>query len=172
MESETSLKGLGGWLILVGIGLLISPIRLGSSYIPMYYELFTDGTFDVLTDPMSDVFHPFWAPLLISEAVFNTLLVLASVYLIFLFFRKSYLFPKVYIALIVTSLVFIPLDAWLGSFVLPDEPIFDQEIITELSRVLLSAAIWIPYMLRSERVKLTFVEGKSVDNSDGEIVAT
>ena len=56
------------------------------------------------------------------------------------------------------SLVFIPFDAWLVTFILPDEPIFDPETKKEFVRTLISSIIWVPYMLVSKRVKATFVE--------------
>lgn len=158
MNDKDNLKGLGGWLILVGLGVVISPLRLAYEFGPMYYAIFTDGTFQILTTPGTDVYHSLWGPLLVGEAVCNSFLILASIYLVYLFFTKHYLFPKVYIAIILFSLFFIPFDAWVGSFVITDEPIFTPEITRELTRTLIGALIWIPYMLVSKRVKATFVE--------------
>src|SRR5690606_33588120 len=110
----------------------------------------------------TEFYHPLWAPLLIGEALYNSLMVIASVYLIYLFFTRHYLFPKVYIAIVAVSLVFIPLDAWLGSFVIVDEPMFDPVTTKEFVRTLIGAVIWVPYMLVSERVKATFVENMPV----------
>ncbi len=158
MNKKDDLKGLGGWLILVGIGVVIAPFRLAYEFGPMYYSIFTDGTFEILTTPGTEVYHSLWAPLLIGEALCNSLLVLATVYLVYLFFTKHYLFPKVYIAIVAFSLFFIPLDAWVGSFVITDEPMFTPEITKEFVRTLVGAVIWVPYMLVSKRVKATFVE--------------
>lgn len=158
MDTKKDLKGLGGWLILVGIGIVVAPFRLIYEYGPMYYSIFTDGSFDVLTTPGSEIYNSLWAPLLIGEALYNSLLVLASIYLIYLFFSKHYLFPKIYIAIVTFSLFFIPLDAWVGSLVIIDEAMFDPATTKEFVRALVSAVIWIPYMLVSKRVKATFVE--------------
>lgn len=158
MNEQEELKGLGGWLILVGVGIIISPLRLAYGFGPMYYSIFTDGTYEALTSTGSGAYHPLWAPLLIGEAVYNSLMVVASVYLIYLFFAKHYLFPRVYIGIVAISLVFIPLDAWLGSFVITDEPMFDANTTKEFARTLISALIWVPYMLVSRRVKATFIE--------------
>ena len=158
MSDNNELKGLRGWLILVGIGVVIGPFRLAYGYGTMYYSIFTDGTFQILTNAGSEAYHPLWGPLLIGEALYNSLMVLASAYLIYLFFSKHYLFPKVYIAIVVISLIFIPLDAWLGSFVITDEPMFDPATTKEFVRTLIGGVIWIPYMLVSKRVKATFVE--------------
>jgi hypothetical protein len=158
MSDNNTLKGLRGWLILVGIGLIIAPLRISFTYGPMFYSIFTDGSFEVLTNPSSEQYHALWGPLLIFEVIYNSSMVAVSVFLIYLFFTKNYLFPKVYIAMVLLSLFFIPLDAWLGSFVITDEPMFDPHTTKEFARTLVSAVVWVPYMLISKRVKATFVE--------------
>jgi hypothetical protein len=155
---KKDLKGIRGWLILVAIGVVLSPIRMLAVFVPLYQEIFTNGTWEALTTTTSEVYHPMWAPLLIGELGFNALMFAASIYLIYLFFSKHYLFPKVYIILVVISLVFIPLDAWFVSFIMPEKPIFDPETLKEFVRTLIVGMIWIPYMLISKRVKATFVE--------------
>jgi len=158
MNDNNELKGLGGCLILVGIGVVIGPFRLAYEFGPLYYSIFTDGTFAILTDPGSEAYHQLWGPLLVFEAIYNSLMALASFYLIYLFFSKHYIFPKVYIVIVLLSLFFIPLDAWLGSFVITGEPMFDPATTEEFARTLFSAVIWVPYMLVSKRVRATFVE--------------
>lgn len=158
MNDKNDLKGLGGWLILIGIGVVIGPFRLAAEMVPLYYGIFTDGTFEVLTTQGSEAYHVMWGPLIVFETVFNSLLILASCYLIYLYFSKHYLFPKVYIAIVIFSLVFIPFDAWLASFVLPDEPMFDSATTKEFARTIFTTVVWVPYMLISKRVKATFVE--------------
>ncbi len=152
------LYGLGGWLILVGIGVVISPIRLLATFIPSYKPIFEDGTWEALTTVGSEAYTPYFSHLLISEIIFNTLMVLASIYLIYLFFSKHYFFPKLYIGILAVSLFFIPLDAWLATKVFPGEPMFDPETTKDFGQVLIASVIWIPYMLLSRRVKITFVE--------------
>jgi hypothetical protein len=166
MDNHDELKGLGGWLILVGIGVVVGPSRLAYGYGPIYYSIFTDGTFEILTTAGTEAYHPLWGPFLIGEAICNSFIVLASVYLIYLFFTKHYLFPKVYIAIVAISLIFIPLDAWLGSFVLINEPMFDPATTKEFARTLVNAVIWVPYMLVSKRVALTFVEHMPTNSSN------
>ena len=154
---NNELKGLSGWLILVGIGVIFSPIRsirLLFTYIP----IFEDGTWEALTTVGSEVYNSLWAPLFLGEITYNSIMVAASIYLIYLFFSKHYLFPKLYIAIVALSIVFIPLDAWIVTKVLPSEPMFDPETTKEFMRSLVAGIIWIPYMLISKRVKATFVE--------------
>lgn len=155
---QDPLYGLGGWLILVGIGVVISPIRLLATLIPNYKPIFEDGTWEALTTKGSEAYTPYFSSLLVGEIVFNTIMVAASIYLIYLFFSKHYFFPKLYIGIVVASLIFIPLDAWLVTKVFPSEPMFDPETTKELGRSLITGVIWVPYMLFSKRVKVTFVE--------------
>lgn len=158
MSENNELKGLGGWLILVGIGVVMSPIRLLVTYIPLYKPIFEDGTWEALTTAGSDAYHPLWAPLLLGEITYNVIMVLASIYLIYLFFSKHYLFPTVFIGIIGVSVIFIPLDAYIVARIFPGEPVFDPDTTKEFIRTLVGALIWVPYMLVSKRVKATFVE--------------
>ena len=158
---DNRLKGLGGWLILVGIGVVLSPIRLLGLIIQVYKPIFEDGTWEALTTVGSESYNEFWAPLLITEMIYNALMVIASLYLVYLFFTKNRFFPKFYILIAISSIIFIIIDAWLVTKVLPSEPMLDEETMRELTRALISAAIWVPYMLVSKRVKATFVEKKS-----------
>jgi hypothetical protein len=160
MQNNTDLKGLSGWLILVGIGLIFSVFRLAYLFIPLYYSIFTNGTFDSVTTPGTTFYNPFWGALLIFEAVFNSLLTLTYLYLAYLFFSKHYLFPKIYIATLTAAVIFIPLDAWFVSLIMPGQPTFDVNTVKEFMRGLVSATLWIPYMLVSKRVKATFVESR------------
>lgn len=158
MNTDNGKKGLGGWLILVGIGVIIAPITMLVKFLPIYIPIFENGTWEMLTTVGSEAYNPLWGPLLIGELIYNLAMVIVSTYLIYLFFTKHYLFPKLYVAIVAVSLVFIPLDAWVVSLVVPTTSIFDAETTKEFLRTLIGAFIWVPYMLVSHRVKATFVE--------------
>ena len=149
--------GLAGWLVLVGIGLVVSPIRIAVVLLQTFPPIFRDGAWEVLTTPGTEAYHALWAPLLVLEIFGNTLFIAAGIALLLLFFRRSFRFPTLYIAYAVASVLFILLDAWLGSFVLADEPMFDPDTAREFGRTLVSAAVWVPYLLVSKRVRNTFV---------------
>lgn len=164
MTDKEELNGLGGWLILVGVGIVLSPLRLLFIFIPTYTEIFLNGTWTELSTKDSGAYNPYFSSLLAGEMVFNCIILMTSVYLIYLFFTKHYLFPKVYICLITATLIFIPLDAYLVSAILPDIPMFDPDTTKEFMRSGIAAIIWIPYMLVSKRVKATFIQKKPLEN--------
>lgn len=163
MDNQKELKGLSGWLILVGIGVVVSPLRLFVTAMQSFTPLFREGTWAALTTAGSEYYHPAWAPLLIGEIVYNLGMVSASAYLIYLFFSRHYLFPNVYIIVVIVSVIFIPIDAWLVTLVMPMKSMFDPDTMAEFARTFISGLIWVPYMLVSKRVKATFVEKKHND---------
>ena len=156
-STEKNIEGLGGWLILVGIGVIISPLQLLAVLSKTYLPIFKDGTWEALTYPTSEVYNNMFSSLIIGEIFINSMIFIASIYLIYLFFSKKSFFPKLYIGLIVFSLIFIPLDAILVSSIFPDIEVFDAETMKALGKSIIVGLIWIPYMLISKRVKATFV---------------
>src|SRR5580704_11169385 len=68
---KTPLEGIGGWLVLPLLLLIISPIR---ATIVLYRELlpiFTSGVWNALTTPGTHFYHPLWFPLLVGKTVAN-----------------------------------------------------------------------------------------------------
>ena len=154
---DKKLKGLGGWLILVGIGVVISPIRLLFEAIPMYVELFSNGSFENLTTPGTVVYHPLWIFVIYGEILANIFMFGLGLYLLYLYFGKKPLFPKVYIFGLCFSLAIIIVDTLIIGIIVPLEDVLDPVVVADFSRSLIAAAIWIPYMLVSQRVEQTFV---------------
>lgn len=158
MTEEKSLEGLGGWLVLVGLGIIISPLRIIGKIFPVYSEMFSNGSWAALTTPGTEAYNPLWTPILSGEMVINGGLVLAWIFIAFLFFSKKSVFPKWYIGILLFTLVFILIDALVIKTLLPNEPVFDPETIKEVGRSLVVTLIWVPYILVSKRVKATFVK--------------
>ena len=157
MAKEYVVKsGLGGWLILVGLGVIISPFYI-LTVIPEFLPIFQDNMYDELVSAA-----PLFGLFLWTEIVVNLIIFLGSIYLIFLFFAKKTFFPKFYIWFVFGSLAFVIVDAIVGGMLfkemLPDEPFFDSETIKEIARGLITTIIWVPYMMVSKRVKATFVK--------------
>ena len=150
-------SGLGGWLILVGIGIVLSPLRLLGELGQIYGPMFNDGTYEYVTTPGTDAYHSFWTPYIWGGLVGNCVVLLLSIYTIFLFFSKKSLFPKLYIWVVCGSLVFVLIEASLVRVVMPDEPIFDPETLQSILQQVVGIVIWVPYMMLSKRVKVTFV---------------
>lgn len=102
--------------------------------------------------PQGEQCQPLHAPLLILEAVGKILLRRSNG----LFFARRRLFPKAYIALLISNAVFILLDELAGNQI----PFVAQQSkatgARDVFRTWLSALIWCCYVLKSRRVRLTF----------------
>ncbi len=132
----TGPKGLGGWLVLVGIGLVLGPlVTLGSIFLDWLPAL-NEGRASA---------HFFY----LVVAVY-TLLIAASVWLILLFFMKKWRFPK-YMVFYLVGRFFLSLLIYYFA---------QQESISYSGPAgsFIVAAIWISYLVRSRRVKATFVK--------------
>ena len=144
------LKGLRGWLVLPGWGVVLTTITLVATTALVFNRIF-------LITVGSEVYDPLFASFFIWEIIYNSAMIIASLYLISFFFSKHYFFPKFYIAFVAVYLFLIPLDIWLITLVLPDDYLGVGRAIAVAPNFIL-LPIWIPYLLLSKRVKATFVE--------------
>lgn len=151
-------RGLGGWLILPAIGLILSPVRLLVSLINDLLPIFQEGYWEILTTPGSDAYHPFWAPFIMFEVVGNLFFTVFSIALIILFFTKSYRFPKLMITYLLSNLLFVVGDFFLVDLIPGIGEETEFEALGEIAKISVSVAIWVPYFLVSKRVKNTFVK--------------
>jgi hypothetical protein len=154
-----ALYGVGGWLWLVVLGNVISPIRIALSLGPLYSSIDYANL------------HPRLAAFIYGEIVFNAIVVLWSVANLFLLFSKHRLFPRSLVGLLAFSSVFVPLDAFVARWVtdsigqaMPWEEVFDTDTVREIGRSIVGAAIWIPYALMSRRVNVTYLNRVRADD--------
>lgn len=138
----------GGWLIIPIIGLHIIPLICLSHIVnPNYFSsalwqavlglnpgqpVLTGGTF-------------------FFELFYNAAIIVFSTFLLVLMYQRRSIFPMLYIALRVFSLSGIILDEFLMYFINGQQP-----DISNITREIIYAAVWIPYFALSERVKETF----------------
>ena len=81
-------KGIGGWLVLVAIGLVVSPLRLIHLLWTAYLPLVQGGGWALLTTPGSEAYHPYWRPLLIFEVASNIFLIVLGLFAAYHFLER------------------------------------------------------------------------------------
>lgn len=152
--ADSGPQGIGGWLILPTLALVISPFR-------MLYEMrdlfgvFDAGTWAALTAYGSASYSPLWAPVLLFELAANLGLVIFWLLLAVMFFQRRCGAPRLYIAVILGGIAVRFVDLLLGGL-MPVSPIEPSDWV-EIGRDSVAALIWIAYFLRSKRVRATFV---------------
>lgn len=151
-------SGLGGWLILPAIGLILSPVRLLISLNTDLLPIFQEGYWEILTTPGSEAYHPLWAPFILFEVFGNLFFIIFSIALIAMFFLKSHWFPKLMITYLLSNLFFVVGDYFLADLIPVIGEETDFEALGEIVKISVGVVIWVPYFLVSKRVRNTFVK--------------
>jgi hypothetical protein len=144
--------GLGGWLsvwfILTCFGLIrfVHDIDL---------HIFSDAK--AMTDPNSEYYHPLWKPLLAFEFFLQFFNPLSFIVLIVLFFRKSRYLPRSVIFIYSLNLVLVLFDSASGILLAKSVNLEMEFPWKETLRSLFGICVWVPYFLKSKRVKATFI---------------
>jgi hypothetical protein len=147
LDSDSHLEGLSGWLILVGIGLVLGPLFLLHTLVTVHLRAFIN--------PVTQSYlqkHAALHALVFFEAITNLIFLFLDVWLIYLFFTKRRAFPTFMILFFVFQCIFITTDHFAVIAITSK-----TSSINTLVRAFLAAAVWIPYYIRSRRVKVTFV---------------
>jgi hypothetical protein len=150
---------IGGWLVLVAIGLFITPFLLAYGVFDSV-SLLSDGGLEVMNSVV-----PGLGSAIAFELVLDTILVFVALYLIFLFKDKKKTFPKYYIWYLGASVAYLILDyiilASLSTTNSEMQAILNstlEESLGSLIGTTIVSAIWIAYMLKSKRVAGTFTK--------------
>ncbi len=150
-------RGLGGWLILPMISIVAMPLRLLKDTwdtLPSY----SASTWSQLTVSGGARYDASMAPLLLGELAANILQVAFALLLVGLFFRRRTSLPRAFVAFLATSGVIQALDMVFTSLALGSAHGTTPAAVADLTRIVISGAIWGSYFLVSKRVAATFVE--------------
>lgn len=148
------LQGIGGWLILPAIGVVVLPVRLLADMVQLVPSYAVD-TWSALTTVGSESYHAMWAPLLLFELAANLAYLVATVLLLVMFVQKRRGAPRLYIGVLVFGVALQLADALLGQAI-PAVELAPKEW-KELTRAVTAALIWGSYFAVSKRVRATFV---------------
>jgi hypothetical protein len=157
LPGEEHLQGLGGWLVLVGIGVCLRPLVLAWSMLSELEAWFSIEVWQEMASPRGSAYHPLGGPLIVGVVLAQMALLALGIVLVILFFRKSHLFPQLFLFTISLSIliaVVFEYTAWQIPQMAAES---ESPLSRETRREAIWAVIWILYTLRSRRVRLTFV---------------
>lgn len=144
-STNNDLAGIGGWLILVAVGLAVGPFFRLRGIVQDSQFLFTDRYQAAMSS------RPGIETIILFELVTNSFFLVFLLLLNLLFYRKRRSFPTFMIFNLVLQFVAQLVDhLWALRF-------SQSEAWSLVLQTQIAAAIWIPYMLNSERVEQTFV---------------
>ncbi len=152
-SNEKVNAGLGGWLSLVGLGLIIG--LLWQAYGTLEYLPLLSDTYNI----------PGYLILLQIEFFVSIIFTLVIAYLLYLYFKKNKNFPKYYVVFLISSVIYVVLDhLFLASLSAPTQKL--QQVINDalsqnssnVGRTIVTSIIWVAYIKKSKRVKATFIK--------------
>ncbi|MCF6138864.1 DUF2569 domain-containing protein [Pseudalkalibacillus berkeleyi] len=157
-------EGIGGWLILMAVGLMMVPlIRLYSLY-QSYWTVYHTPAWSSLTESGNPLYHAWFQPTFWLNIAVDIGFIGLSVAALWLLFTKHSLFPKFMIYYLVGLTVFAIIDGLITNWIFGSLPLTAETLdyvknqsYRQQAGSLLLCLIWIPYLLRSQRVKTTFV---------------
>jgi hypothetical protein len=139
-------QGIGGWLILPVIGTLLLPLMTAYAAFAAFQDVVV-----LLNASVSTALAAF----IVVEFLYNFGLVIAWIFAAVLLFRHKRLYPRMFVALLVITLVGTALDLAVAAMAFDIK--LDSSDVRSTVRSVVGLAIWGPYMHKSVRVKNTFV---------------
>lgn len=161
-------KPIGGWLILPAIGLTLSPLVQGA-------DIFSDDYFN--QNSWESIFstgidNPVQYALFFgAELVFNTLFFVFTMMVLLAFYQRRTSLPRLITFYYALGFIIPVMDLWIAEAIIPSQ-LTDQhrmEVYKEVGRLIIGAAIWVPYFHLSERVKSTFCKQRHNDDTTEDI---
>ncbi len=151
------LHGLGGWLILVGFGLCVNFVWRLTFLAKNWRGFFSNAAWQAVAVPGAEHYHSLYGPLLIFEVLGNVIFTALNILAIGLFFTKRRIFPKVYITLMIGTALFFLVDEIAGNAIPYEAQQSRGTPLRTVVRSVVQAILWSSYILKSKRVKATFI---------------
>ncbi|WCN37448.1 DUF2569 domain-containing protein [Aneurinibacillus uraniidurans] len=166
--STEKYKSIGGWLILFVTSLIITFIIMLFVIINELLPVFLDKQRSILITPGSQLYDPLFTRITYIELFMSIIISISAIILLVFLFQKRKFVPKIAIIYIVFSSAYAIVD--LAMYISLINHFKDiginlnldaNEIREKVSGSLISAivypVVWVPYFLKSKRVKHTFI---------------
>lgn len=154
-------SSIGGWLILVGIGVTLTPIGLLASLYSEYHAEMDVNYIVYFFNIESDYFSPLIGYFTFFIAFINSLMCAFSIFILIIFYQKKASFRLYFSLFKLFNCLFLILDVIVlyniygNSSDMAERTMLSSQTTT-MMRVLIQSCIWVPYVWFSERSKHTF----------------
>lgn len=156
LGTPRDLTGISGWLILPALSLAMRPFVLAKTFYESGTAFFNEATWVYYLTPGTTTYQPSIGALLLFEVASNTAVLMLTFITAWFFFRCRRETPRLFITLLFLAPALSFTDLALASSIdLPDRSGVNETLKAALQGTL-AAAIWIPYFLKSRRVRATF----------------
>jgi hypothetical protein len=150
-----SLAGISGWLVLAGLSLVVTPVRLVfdlGQTLPSY----SLQTWNAVTVAGQSAYDPMWAPVMLIELAINLAKLIFVAMIAVLFFRRRSSLPALLIGWMVITPLVHAADLVVAARLLKTDDAASARDWAEVGRSVFFSLVWTLYFVRSERVAATF----------------
>jgi len=158
---DPRLVGRRGWLALLGFALIVGTLRLGATVVEAA-PAYSNEAWAAVSTPGGAYYDPMAAPLLLFELVANLAQVALSLIVVHAYLAKKRSFALLFIVRQVASVAFMAIDLGLAAMLIDG----DTSGTSSLIAAAIGSALWIRYVLRSPRVRSTFLPPPRIDDLD------
>jgi hypothetical protein len=158
---ENRHSSIGGFLVLVGIAILITPLSFISSIFQQWESERAVDYFTYYFNEESNHFSPIKGYYTLFMNFINVVMTIFSVFLVTIFFQKRSSFRPYYSIFKIVNILFLIIDviiiyqAYSGSSALEGRKIVSRQTAS-LFLLFIGSCVWVPYIWFSERSKHTF----------------
>lgn len=163
---------IGGWLVLVALGVCFTPITLFIQLIVLLKDEIGTNYYSYLFDSSSTTYNPVRGIYSLASQGLNMFLIVASIFLIFLFFKRKNSFRLYFVGYKLFNIVFLIVDL---TFFYHYTDLNDLQAVQDYEkqaaavlRTFIASCIWVPYIWYSDRSKHTFTVGNPIETSGAE----
>lgn len=164
VETQIKYQGIAGWLLLPLLGIITSIIQGIYYFFIEIFPIFYSGDIYFLFHPevpYSDASYLQGVIVFISAIIISVSTILFSFFLLWKFCLKSKATPKLYTIWIIYNIIGLVIILMMVCFFPAIAEQYDWKefvgLMKDLGRSIISATIWIPYFMVSQRVENTFV---------------
>jgi hypothetical protein len=154
--ADPELAGLRGWLILLGIGIVLTPFRLLVGTVAVVRRILSIAQWRALTEPEFSSYHPAAAAVLAFEAIFDLASVAYSCALVLVFLGRRRTFRLHYTTLVSATFVVQLADVLAARALHPEHDV--AKAVATLTQTFVWGTIWVAYLRLSRRASATFTE--------------
>lgn len=160
---EKRYDSIGGWLVIVGLGIIFTPLSLTIQVIRQFVEEAGLNYYSIYFTEESSLYEPVKGYYLLIVNSLNVFLIVSSVFLAIQFLRRKASFRLNYVYFKIFNLLFLIVDLTISYYFFIDpDSLDDSKLVSKqtasIFRVFIQTCIWVPYIWVSERSRHTFTD--------------
>lgn len=150
------ISGIGGWLAFLCVSLILGLVFRSMSIWQNLRVMF-GPEWSELTSPGTASYDPMWGPGIVTEVFMLLALLVLNVGVLYLLFRKKRSFSLFFLILVLSNIMVSLIDFLLCSSIEKFPEASKGALITAMIQSVIYATVWGLYVLKSVRVRNTFV---------------